>query len=111
LASPIVEAIKGGIEEIVELLLDAGIDLTASVLRKMQLIIALTEGRIDIMKLLIIYRADVNGNRDTREFLGWPSLPLCRAIKADRADMVELLLQYGADLYCTAGWGLVKLLL
>jgi ankyrin repeat protein len=105
LVSPIVEAVKSGSKLMLRLVLDAGIDVNVSILSKMPLAIAVSEGLLDIVDLLIEYGCDVNGDEQARKIHGWPSLPLCRAIRADNVPMVELLLRRGADHLCTAGWG------
>jgi ankyrin repeat protein len=105
LVSPIVEAVKSGSKLMLRLLLDAGIDVNVSILSKMPLAIAVSEGLLDIVDLLIEYGCDANGDEQARKIHGWPSLPLCRAIRADNVPMVELLLRHGADHLCTAGWG------
>jgi len=61
LASPIVAAIKNGNKEMLELLIDTGIDLNTSIQRKSPLIVALTERTVDAesIELLIKHGADV----------------------------------------------------
>jgi len=105
LVSPVVEAIRYGSVEMLQLLLDAGVNFKTSIQSKMPLIIAVADGKVETVELLLKYGADVNGDENVRKLQGWPSIPLCRAIRLDDIPMVELLLQFGADPFCVAGWG------
>jgi ankyrin repeat protein len=64
--SPIVEAIRCGSKAMFILLLDAGIEFNTSTQRKTSLLIALIEGHLDIVELLIIHGANINGDETAR---------------------------------------------
>jgi ankyrin len=72
LASPTIEAIRCGSKAMLSLLLDSGIDISATTQRRMPLIVALTEGYADIVDLLINHGADVDGDETARHTIGWP---------------------------------------
>ncbi|CZR70190.1 uncharacterized protein PAC_20091 [Phialocephala subalpina] len=106
IASLAVEAVKGGSHEILEVILKNGVDLNQSAQRRNPLVVAIKSKEPAMVKMLIENGANVNGEERSRRELGWPSIPLCTAIRTDQVDVVDILLAHGADIYCQAGWGL-----
>lgn len=105
LVSPVVEAIKWGNIEILKLLLEAGADLKTSIYNDSAVIVAVGKRNLEAAELLLKHGADANVAKDVWTEQRWRSIPLCRAIELNDRPMVELLLSYGADPLCSAGWG------
>ncbi len=83
--TPLSLAIYNDYENIVKLLLDHGANIDKSA------IIAAKQGHINIMKLLIKYKVDINIKDE------WGNTPLIYAILKNNKNMEKLLLDNGAD--------------
>lgn len=106
--TPVMLALAGDHRSVVELLIDAGAkagdanqDLDALLLR------ATWEGKAEMVKFLIAKGADPNKHGEPNHFLD--DTPLAIAVCAGRIDIVELLIDGGADVKVKdeSGWSLL----
>jgi ankyrin repeat protein len=97
-STPLTTACRAGHSAIVELLLQHGADTRVTVeaggyLEVTVLMIAVHSGHIDVAKLLLARGADVNAVDQGRR----NALTFAAAAQSNRAALVKLLLQHGAD--------------
>ncbi|KAI9511648.1 ankyrin repeat-containing domain protein [Russula earlei] len=84
---------EGDLERVRSLLrLDGGVDINGrNAFQETALLTAISEGKLEIAKLLIDYGADVNSHNKVG------MTPLLAAIEEGHLEMVHLLLEHGAD--------------
>ena len=88
--TPLIIACESGNKQIVEILLEADVDVNNALTDSNPLLIVCKSGRSDIAKILLEDGADANVCRNG-------NTPLSIACLYNRTDIVRLLLNYGAD--------------
>ncbi|XP_054431424.1 ankyrin repeat and SOCS box protein 3 isoform X2 [Pteronotus mesoamericanus] len=91
--------------KIVQILLEAGADPNATTLEETTpLFLAVENGRIDVLRLLLRHGANVNGSHS---MCGWNALH--QATFQENAEIIKLLLKRGANKECQDDFGITPL--